>query len=200
MERFVPCQLVFHGDFAGGYHMIDSIPEECSMDYIRRYLEQVAGGVAIERIYNYHDQYETYDCADATTSVSTIFNLEEQVRFSVNFKEKPRMEKEADKPAAKASGRAEKVCKGIFGKAKAVETNALDGTFVPPESEEEGGDASTLKVSGSRRARGRCTKGASCSPSVPPGALKGEAQRRVAPFMEPAPGRTPKIPELGASR
>jgi hypothetical protein len=153
MERFVPCRLVFHGDFVGGYHMIDSIPEKCTMDYIRRYLEQVAGGVAIERIYNYHDQYETYDCTDTATSVSTMFNLEQQVRFAVNFKEKPRMEKEPDKPAAKASGRAEEVCKGIFGKAKKVETNTLDGTFVPPESVEEGDYASTLKVSGSTRDR-----------------------------------------------
>jgi hypothetical protein len=40
-EVFVPTRLVFHGDFTGGYHMIDSIPERCTMDYIRRYLEQV---------------------------------------------------------------------------------------------------------------------------------------------------------------
>jgi hypothetical protein len=103
-------------------------------------------GAGIERIYNYHDVHETYDSEDAVTQMSTLFNLEEQVQFSVNFKEKPQMEMEKEKPAAKASGRAEKVCKGIFGFLK-KDVNELDGTYTAKEGD-AGAAASELKAVG----------------------------------------------------
>lgn len=78
--EMMPANLLFHGDFPGGYHMVDSCPKACTIAYLVSYLENFVGGTKIKSMYNYHDIYESYDITDARTAISTMFDLSNRVR------------------------------------------------------------------------------------------------------------------------
>jgi len=172
--EMMPANLLFHGDFPGGYHMVDSCPKACTIAYLVSYLENFVGGTKIKSMYNYHDIYESYDITDARTAISTMFDLSNRVEFSVTFEGKPKMAQAEAKPAAKPTGHAEKACKGIFGTVKKV-VNEMDGTYQP----EEGATVLELRAAGNAFFTSKRCKDAAAAYSAAIGRIMDEVGEGV---------------------
>ncbi|KAK3251447.1 hypothetical protein CYMTET_39213 [Cymbomonas tetramitiformis] len=130
-QDFLEGQLILHGDFTVGYHVISQVSKDSTFQSLVVYLESTFLAKVVG-IYNYHDPSETYDHVKCAISLSKLFDLTEDLHLGVSFDKKPHERIEEAKPAAQPSGRAEEACKGIFKSARKPDVEQ-DATYVPPE-------------------------------------------------------------------